>query len=306
MGVYRGGNLMEQIEEHDAKHSTQAVPKEKEQTEKPVEEHSANTPNTLPPETMETRKPETAEPAAHYTAQKLLQEPFTPWLHAGAPVTSLHGKRRLCARLQKLPWLLAGLGLGAVCFVLSYSLASHFLFPDPLSLASSALSSNGGNSPPFEALRQLLYGILSRGNILFQLLLFAFVAGVVTLLSFLCSWLAQKFQKQLHRATETDAQKLHTLPLLDRTDNLEPQSESQTKEVPEPQQEELEEASREIWQEPPGTSTNESEPHNNCDDCEPIQEQPIRNEAIQERTEQPAQKEAAAQSGQETSNLFRC
>ena len=99
---------MEQTEEHDAKHSTQAVPKEKEQTEKPVEEHSANTPNTLPPDTI--------EPAAHYNAQKLLQEPFTPWLHAGAPVTSLHGKRRFCARLQKLPWLLAGLGLGAICF----------------------------------------------------------------------------------------------------------------------------------------------------------------------------------------------
>ena len=191
--------------------------------------------------------------------------------------------------------------LGTRCnlLLLSYSLASHFLFPDPLSLAASALLPNGGNSSPFGALRQLLYGILSRGNILFQLLLFAFVAGVVTLLSFLCSWLAQKFQKQLHRATETDAQKLHTLPLLDRTDNLEPQSESQTKEVPEPQQEELEKVSQEIWQEP-GTNTNESELHNSCDDCEPIQEQPIRNEAILEQTEQPAQKEAAAQSGWES------
>ena len=261
---------MKETEERDTKHSIQAVPKESGELREPKqnEANPANAQNTLPPDTPETRKPDAAE-SAHYTAQKLLQAPFTPWLHANAPFTSLRGKRRLCARLQKLPWLLAGLGLGAICFALSYSVASHFLFTDTLS--SNLLS--------FGAFRQLLYGLLSRGKIVFPLLLFAFVAGVVTMSSFLFSWLAQKLRtrKQQNKTPKVDDQaqkpyKWHALPLLDHPENPVPDPESQ-----ESQPEKSSKARQEKWE----TGINESE---------------LKHEQTEEQTEQ---EEHATQTRQE-------
>ena len=277
----RGGNAMEQTEqrEQNISNKTEAVPqknqklenpqKTKRQTEvrktQPLEQApesenaatgSANSMRAAQPNAPDKHAQEYAQEHAreHYAAtQKLLQAPDAATSARILP-TSLRGKQRLCARLQKLPQILVAFGLAILCFLFSYWLASRFLFSASPALfsASSALTSSG-NEPSFGqlgALLQLWHGLLSSGNHWFPLLLFAVIAGLVTLCGFLLSsfcsfssWV-QKRQKQKNKflkkkfaeqfqISPTEPQKLSAPPHLPNPKNLRPASMLETPEATE-------------------------------------------------------------------------